>query len=319
MNKRLLIFTAAFGPNIPIPATFLQSARQAGIQADIVLFRHCSDGKVEEESKRLYPETHVFAPMSYGMLRIIRKAVFSTGLARPLTRLLRSMWKRSRFLRGVVETIAPYLVGIMATRFFMARSYLRKRSSRYSAVLLIDSRDVIFQSNPLDNFEGGLLVGEEPCLIKNEDFNRKWLQSIYGDSPQTLDALWPKNIICAGVTMGTTAQILAYLDRMCAEFIEQFPQLAYEGGGDQAIHNKILRLERNDLDLRVTNNSRGIIANLATSDLSEFKDDWSDGMRTKDGRMVSIVHQYDRHPKLTSDLLSRLGLNSAPQVKAAKG
>jgi hypothetical protein len=310
MSKRLLIFTAVFGPHCPLPTTFLQSIRQAGIQADIVVFRHCRDGKVEEELKSLYPETYVFAPMSYGILRIIRKAVVSTGLARHLTKLLRALWKRIPFLRGLIETIAPYLLGIMAIRFFVARAYLKKRRNEYSAVLLTDSRDVIFQSDPLDNFEGGLMVGEEPCLLKNEDFNRKWLNSIYSHSPQTLEALWPRKVICAGVTIGATAQIQSYLDQMCAEFIEQFPQLAYEGGGDQAIHNKILRLERHNLDLRVTDNSNGIIANLATSDLSEFEDDWSEGVRTKDGRMVSIVHQYDRHPKLTSTLLSRLGFNS---------
>ncbi len=319
MSKRLLIFSAAFGHTNPLPLTFLQSARQAGIEADIVLFRHCRDGKEEEELKNLYPETHVIAPLHYEVLRIIRKALVTTGMVRPVTWIMRTVWKRSRILRGKIEAIAPYLLGVMAIRFFMARSYLMERKNEYSAVLLIDSRDVIFQGNPLDDFEGGLMVGEENCVIGNQNFNRDWLKAIYGATSQTLNTLWPKKVICAGVTLGSTSQVLSYLDQMCAEFLKQLPQLAYQEGFDQAVHNKILYLDRHNLDLRLTNNFGGVVANLATSDLSEFKDDWANGIRTRDGQMVSIVHQYDRHPKLTDVLLARLGLDAVTIESRAFG
>jgi hypothetical protein len=99
------------------------------------------------------------------------------------------------------------------------------------------------------------------------------------------------------------------LDLMCAEFMEQLPRLAYIEYLDQAVHNKVLHGRRHNLDLQLTDNSKGSIVHLATSDLSEFDDDWSNGLRVKDGQVVSIVHQYDRHPELMRILLARLESN----------
>jgi hypothetical protein len=308
MKKRFLIFTAAYGSDL-LPTAFLQSARQADIQADIILLRHKRDWEVEQELQRYYPATYVFAPLRHRFLRVVRRALLSTRLVVPVAKLTQAVWMRSRILRNKIETFIPYLLGIMVSRFFLARLYLVGRENEYSAVLLIDSRDVVFQRNPLEDFEGGLLAGVENCTIENQLQNREWLQKIYGESPEALDELWPKKVICAGVTLGTTSQVLSYLNLMCAEFIEQLPRLAYLNYLDQAVHNKILYSGHHNLDLRLTDNSKGSIVHLATSDLSEFEDDWTDGLRMKDGRIVSIVHQYDRHPELMRILLERLESN----------
>lgn len=310
MSKRFLIFSAAFGHTNPLPTAFLQSARQAAIQADIVLLRHRRELHVEQDLKQLYPETHVIAPLRYGLLRIVRKILLSTRLAVPVAKVTQGVWKRSPSMRKKLEAFIPYLVGIMVSRFFLARSFLAERGNEYSAVLLIDSRDVVFQRNPLDDFEGGLLVGNENCIIENQPVNCEWLQRVYGKSAEVLNELWPKKLICAGVTLGTTLQVLSYLDQMCTEFIEQLPRLTYFEGLDQAVHNKILYLGCHNLDLRLTDNSKGIVANLHGSDLSEFEDNWLNGLRTKDGQVVSIVHQYDRHLELMRVLFARIGLNS---------
>jgi hypothetical protein len=92
--------------------------------------------------------------------------------------------------------------------------------------------------------------------------------------------------------------------------------VAYTEYLDQAVHNKILYCGNHNLDLRFTNNTKGSIVHLATSDLSEFDADWSGGLRMKDGRMVSIVHQYDRHPELTRVLLARLESTSERKIGA---
>jgi hypothetical protein len=316
MPGRLLILTAAFHPAHPLPTPFLQSARRAGLQADIVLLCHRRSEEVEQELQRLYPNTYIIAPLHYGLLRIVRRALVSTGLAKPLARITRAIWKNSRILRKQIEAIVPYLLAITLGRFFLTRSFLAKRAKEYSAVLLIDSRDVIFQKNPLEDFEGGLLAGLENTAIEDQPRNCEWLEQIYSGSPETLSELWPKKVICSGVTLGGATQILAYLDLMCAEFIEQLPQVTYTEYLDQAVHNKLLYGPCHDLDLRLTNNFQGSIVNLATSDLSEFDDDWSGGLRLKDGRMVSIVHQYDRHPELERVLLARLESNKEQRAAA---
>jgi hypothetical protein len=309
MPKRLLILTAAFNRAHPLPIAFLQSVKRAGIQADIVLLRHQKDREVEQELKRLYPETYVIAPLRYGLLRVVRRILISMGLVATIASVAQAIWKNSRVLRKQMEALAPYLLAITLGRFFLTRSFLTVRANEYSAVLLIDSRDVIFQRNPLEDFEGGLLAGLENCAIENQPQNCEWLQKVYGGSPEVLNELWPKKVICSGVTLGTTTQVLSYLDLMCAEFMEQLPRLAYIEYLDQAVHNKVLHGRRHNLDLQLTDNSKGSIVHLATSDLSEFDDDWSNGLRVKDGQVVSIVHQYDRHPELMRILLARLESN----------
>jgi hypothetical protein len=315
MPGRLLILTAAFHNTYPLPKAFLQSARRAGIQADIVLLRHKRGGEIEEELNRLYPEASVIAPMRYDLLRVVRRILVSTGLVAHVAKVIRAVWKNSGILRKRIEAIVPYLLAITLGRFFLTRSFLATRASEYSAVLLIDSRDVVFQRDPLEDFEGGLLAGLENCAIEDQPRNCEWLEQIYGASPEALNELWPKKVICSGVTLGSTSQILAYLDLMCAEFIEQLPRLAYKEYLDQAVHIKILYGKHHNLDLRLTDNTEGAIVHLSTSDLSEFDEDWSDGLRLKNGRTVSIVHQYDRHPELTRVLLTRL--ESTPAQKAA--
>ena len=248
MPGRLLILTAAFHPAFPIPTPFLKSARQAGLQADIVLLCHRRDEKVEQELQRLYPNTYVIAPLRYDLLRVVRRILVSTGLVKPMARITRAIWKNSGILRKRIEAIAPYLLAITLGRFFLTRSFLRKGANKYSAVLLIDSRDVIFQRNPLEDFGGGLLAGLENTAIEDQPQNCKWLEQIYSESPETLSELWPKKVICSGVTLGGASQILAYLDLMCAEFLEQLPQVAYTEYLDQAVHNKLLYGECHDLD-----------------------------------------------------------------------
>jgi hypothetical protein len=314
MRNRLLILTSAFHTAHPLPKAFLQSAGRAGIQADIVLLRHQKDEEVEQELRRLYPKTYVIAPLQYGLLRVVRRILVSTGLVGPVARVMRAVWKKSRFLRKHIEAFAPYLLAITLGRFFLTRSFLATRANEYSAALLSDSRDVVFQKDPLEDYEGGLLAGMENCAIENQPRNCEWLRQVYGDSPETLNELWPKKVICSGVTLGSTAQILSYLDLMCAEFMERLPQLAYTEYLDQAVHNKLLYGKRHNLDLRLTDNFQGSIVNLATSDLSEFDDDWSGGLLLKNGRMVSIVHQYDRHPELERALLARLESNMEQEV-----
>jgi hypothetical protein len=315
MPKRLLILAAAFHPAFPSPTAFLQSAKRAGIQADIFLLCHRKDRKVEQELQRSYPNTYIIAPLQYGLMRAVRRILVSTGLATPMARITRAVWKNGGILRKQIESFVPYLLAITLGRFFLTRSFLATRANEYSAVLLIDCRDVIFQRNPLEDFEGGILAGVENCDIKDQPQNCKWLEQIYGESSETLNGLWPKKVICSGVTLGATTQILSYLDLMCAEFMEQLPRVAYTEYLDQAVHNKILYSERHNLDLRLTNNTKGSIVHLATSDLSEFDKDWARGLRMKDGRTVGIVHQYDRHPELTRVLLARL--ESSPERKAA--
>lgn len=315
MPKRLLILTAAFHPAHPLPTAFLQSAKRAGLQADIFLLCHQKDGNVEQELQRLYPNTYIIAPLRYGLMRAVRRILVSTGLATPITRITSAIWKNG-VLRKQIESFAPYLLAITLGRFFLTRSFLATRANDYAAALLIDSRDVIFQRNPLEDFEGGILAGVENCAVEDQPQNCAWLRKIYSESQETLKELWPKKVICSGVTLGTTTQILSYLDLMCAEFMEQLPRVAYTEYLDQAVHNKILYSKDHSLDLRLTNNTKGSIVHLATSDLSEFDADWSRGLRMKDGRMVSIVHQYDRHPELTRVMLARLESNSEQKIGA---
>jgi hypothetical protein len=103
---------------------------------------------------------------------------------------------------------------------------------------------------------------------------------------------------------------------MWDEFMEYLPRLTYREYLDQAVHNKLLHLGDRNYEMKLTDNLGGVLAHLATSNLAEFSEDWSKGLLTKDGRLVSIVHQYDRHPDLVRVLLGRLAANSEGAMPA---
>lgn len=202
-------------------------------------------------------------------------------------------------------------------------------------LMLIDSRDAYFQTNPFADVprktdptgQSGLLYffGEnaEATRIGASKMNRKWLTYAYGDV--VANTLKDRPIVCSGATMGEQVAIETYLRAMVAESDETGTRIY---GADQGFHNYLYyshKLGNADTihAIVVFEQGMGIVNNLGamrTKPLSE----WGNGkilgqvkdvdaednsmilqVLNWDGTPSPVLHQYDRHSELTQEFYKR--------------
>ncbi|CAN5773738.1 hypothetical protein BH11VER1_BH11VER1_10800 [soil metagenome] len=194
---------------------------------------------------------------------------------------------------------------IACSRYLLAKKLLSTLAGKYDKILLADSRDVIFQRDPFQDFTHGLLSGVESGLIRDEPANSYWLNHLYGENTELVKSIMPQKVLCSGVTLGDAAAIKSYLDHMCRELIIKLPLIVHQSGMDQGVHNTLIRTNQIK-DISLTPNGGDQIATLCTTHLEEFSFSQTGGLLASNERLVSIVHQYDRHPGLEEKLLANL-------------
>lgn len=171
-------------------------------------------------------------------------------------------------------------------------------------VLLTDVRDVVFQGDPFADLPEGRLLGflETARTLGECPINRDWLQRASG--PALLAELAARPVSCAGTVIGTRSAVLEYLLHMVRLLAAVDPQHRYSGV-DQAIHNVILW--------------KGLVAGSqpVPNGQAVFTIPDSAGSYQVDGERVgtperafpAVVHQYDRHPELVTQIQRRWGLH----------
>src|SRR5262249_30602553 len=106
---------------------------------------------------------------------------------------------------------------VHARRYAIYLDYLRTQASRYDQVMMSDVRDVVFQRNPFDGIvspkchfylEGAVRI------IRDDPTNWRWVRGCF--SAADAERLAGRRISCSGITIGGTAAIIAYLERMAA-------------------------------------------------------------------------------------------------------
>lgn len=229
-------------------------------------------------------------------------------------RLVRKIWKRVRrrrwlhpLMRGWLRhrpwTSTTALLHIALARYFFARHLLVADFPGADYIMLSDSRDVFFQADPFAGLaENALVTGLEDPAIRECQYNRGWIADLYGTNG--LDRLGDKRIICSGVTLGSRSRMLEYLDAMCAEVIRCLPVCAYHGGYDQGIHNRLIH-EGHVADVELVENPGPTLATMHHTSVSDYRLDEAQGLMTRGGVPVAIVHQYDRKPELVRWVGSR--------------
>lgn len=181
---------------------------------------------------------------------------------------------------------------ILNRRFIIARQLLRSSFSSFDAVLLSDSRDVVFQANPFAIMKNGLFTGQEFNNLTESPINAQWIRSTYGEAG--FELLKDLPVLCSGVTIGGMRSVLAYLNRFCAEIGRhaQARRSVLIPIWDQAYHNMILRQEPpSDLKLMSWNSQLATVGEVP----SEFLAVQPDGHISINGIVPAILHQYDRH------------------------
>lgn len=305
---RNLILTANYAAReLQMPEPFLRSLRATGSQTDVVVIANHGSTADKKRLAALMPNARLWVPIPKHRYRILRRlATTFPALARLVACRLRDTWRRQPEQRVAIEHRAAYLLNITCSRYFLARQFLLQVADQYDHVMLADSRDVVFQRDPFAELPPGLTTGLESGLVRDQPGNCEWLQRLYGDDPSfPMEDVLAEQVICSGVTLGDTASVAAYLERLCAEFMDKLPKMIHQPYLDQGVHIGLLRTGQIS-GAHLTPNGEDCIATLCTSDLSEFNQDSAGALLAANGRPVSIVHQYDRHSSLTEKLLSQL-------------
>jgi hypothetical protein len=155
----------------------------------------------------------------------------------------------------------------------------------YNSIIICDSSDVVFQSNPFLKLNGHLYLFNETISVGDENINTRWIKDRFGDDG--FFELKGKPIINGGCYFGNKFEILNLEKKLI--------KLLNKGGVDQAILNHIAK----DTDYIYTENGE-IVANLALLISNGLNVDIKeDGFYLKENK-PAIIHQYNRS-KILSD------------------
>jgi len=143
------------------------------------------------------------------------------------------------------------------------------------------------------------------------EYNANWLGVAYGE--EALRQLGSLPIACSGTTLGSRTAIEAYLDAMTAgiEVIsERTPGITQVlHPVDQAVHNYVVRLGLPATPAFHTNED-GPVLTLYHVPPDEVLIDAEGNVRNRAGDMPSVLHQYDRHPRLVTWVNDRFGVRA---------
>ena len=231
------------------------------------------------------------------------------------------------------QSIAPHV-----NRFFYLWNALNQTKTNYRHVITTDTRDVIFQKNPslwLDNglLMHSLLASSEGLRYEDEPWGSKNLLETFG--PFYHQLIKERLIYNVGVLAGDQDHIKGFLSLIFQLSINRPIPIV-----DQAVYNYLLGTEPFDKDTRFVDNADAWAIQLGTTrhavesgagDLgkmfSESPDKYDvlyrdeqptieDGcVLTLSGTPFTVVHQYDRVPKLKTMIENFYGVNDATESR----
>lgn len=182
-------------------------------------------------------------------------------------------------------------------RFFIYQDFL-KTNPLYRSVLLSDSRDVVFQDNPFSYANPNVLnvfEQDRSMLYGGDNLDTKWFGNVIGND--LLNQVKGKQTICSGTIMGSPAVLLKYLDFMEKEILAHKYQPI-----DQPMHNKVVYLDWPQELLAIHSNQSGLIFTIAETSDSDYQIE--NNQVLINNKVVPVLHQYDRVPKLKSMVYS---------------
>jgi hypothetical protein len=301
-NGRNLILGAATGYSPSALRVFLASLAASGFHGKVALLVY-PDQLDTIVDLRAHGVTPVMVERSWrGFPKSITNRLSNRGRMRQLhlwidvAAGLLSQWKGLRF--GILWALAAPLHHIANRRYYEYWKFLTSVHGEFDRVLLADTRDVVFQADPFQwPIRTPLAVFGEGAHtpVNGEPCNKGWIEYLYGESG--LDSIRHKQILCSGTTMGTLTGIIDYLEIMIDEAFSRTDKIIGPGGVDQGMHIWLFwngRLPAATL----FQTGEGPVATLHLENPESFQFDRSGNLLNRDGSIVPIVHQYDRHPQL---------------------
>jgi hypothetical protein len=182
---------------------------------------------------------------------------------------------------------------IHAYRFELFARYLRQFGERYDDVLISDVRDVVFQAHPFASMmskDCHFFLEGASKTIGNEPTNTHYMQLFL--APAEVEAIAAHRISCCGVLLGGTRAMQAYLERMTARLRAVPMAVRRKIGADTAFHNLIAHVTHEVPAVIVENNV--LVATMGIEPASRYLVGADGRIRTRDGHLPAILHQYDR-------------------------
>eukprot|EP00992_Anisonema_acinus_P015197 TRINITY_DN9654_c0_g1_i1.p1 TRINITY_DN9654_c0_g1~~TRINITY_DN9654_c0_g1_i1.p1 ORF type:complete len:315 (-),score=64.90 TRINITY_DN9654_c0_g1_i1:89-1033(-) len=168
----------------------------------------------------------------------------------------------------------------------------RRQLARYSAVLMTDTKDVVFQANPFPELAASraVVVAEEfRMTIAQQESNRRWMTEL-----GRLDEFGDRMVLCSGVAGGAVFPMTRFLAAMRQEMIAH-PSTTL--GIDQGLFQLCVYSRPRNLRVRIDNTTvRPLFWHLGLYMYARtfpFRFD-GDRLLGEDGRPPPVVHQYDR-------------------------
>ena len=291
--KRNLVLTTVHRIKSAALAPFFQSLKATGYEGDVVVFASGLDAasirQLEEWGARVVPfrfwGKHVFNNVA--RLWWLWRLLFASGLS-----------------ASAKERLAHFAFHLFYRRHLLYLGFLREYGSGYEAVFNTDCRDVFFQADPFGwEPAPGLhaFLEEEKNKLGTCPYHVEWLTSQFGAA--TLAPWTEVTVSCAGTVLGDVRGMLDYLDRMVSTTMKVKSLRAADG--DQGVHNYLLRTGSLPA-VTLHENRRGAVMTLGPVQMSELRVDQDGRVLNDEGKIVPVLHQYDRISALRDSLLSRL-------------
>jgi hypothetical protein len=198
-----------------------------------------------------------------------------------------------------------------AARYFAYLQFLARNSDIYANVMITDVHDVVFQSDPFEySLPADVVFAQERCLIGDSATNRNWIADTYGAA--VADNLRNCMISCASTTFGTVAGMLRYLAAMTTELATLAGhEILRLSGSDQGIHNYLIRmrplrfawLDRDDWLVATVHFVPGTAVEATPAGV------------LIDGRLVPVLHQWDRNEIIDNYVRSSPRFKLTPQQR----
>lgn len=180
-------------------------------------------------------------------------------------------------------------------RYSVLLCWLLLYGNKYSHIMTLDVKDIVFQGNPFKwNFENGLYVVDEKkgndILIKNDECNLSWISSY-----KNYTNIANNKILNSGTIFGSKDYFISFISQFCKFIKDNYVSTAEQGSFIYAYYTGYFK----NIKFFMNKNQRGVVLTVFL-DLPEVlklkrKDNT---IYNEDGTIPLIVHQYDRHGDL---------------------
>jgi hypothetical protein len=174
----------------------------------------------------------------------------------------------------------------------------------YNNILITDITDVFFQNDPFLGLDDEFIYfaeEDEDHTIGSNSFNSRWVHISLG--LDNLNKIKDQKIICAGTTLGSYQNILQYLSQITLflKDVKDKNPLALNESVDQGVHNFICYQKTEVFKNPLIRKNGDLIATVGITSIdSPNKISISEDVVSVNGKIPSIIHQYNRSSEITS-------------------